>query len=241
MSGFLQRIATSASRPQRNVHPLVDAMFAGKRWEETPLPLEAANLIESPAIVAEISTVADGRGAAEGAPPRAQRSVHGEPSGYSEKRPAQNESQNEPKAIQPPVAHEAAQVDPPVEREKASHEFWSENAKLPQLLSAANTRREQNEEDAAEAEKPKEGGTADDIADVERGSRTDLSKIPGRARRRERMAHNPSTQVQTPPIPDIEIHIGRIEVIAVPPPSSRVVTQPKSKAMSLDEYLGRAR
>jgi hypothetical protein len=252
MSGFLQRIAASSSRPQRNVHPLVDAMFAGKRREETALPLEAANLVESPAVMAEISAVADGCG--DGITPREPTSVQsrGEPSENSENRPDQNESQNESKAIQLPVAHEVARIDAPVGREKTSYELWNKNARPPQRLSAANTRREQDEEDAAEAasirqdqslimqpllaaEIRKEGGIAEDFADADRRPPTDLN-IPGRAR----IVHNQSTQVQTPPIPDIEIHIGRIEVIAVPPPSSRVVAQPKSKTMSLDEYLRRA-
>ncbi len=36
---------------------------------------------------------------------------------------------------------------------------------------------------------------------------------------------------------DIQIHIGRIEVIAVPPPAPRPVPAPARKSLSLDEYL----
>jgi hypothetical protein len=38
---------------------------------------------------------------------------------------------------------------------------------------------------------------------------------------------------------DVQIHIGRIEVIAVPPPSQRAAA-PKSKSTSLDDYLNHA-
>jgi hypothetical protein len=48
-----------------------------------------------------------------------------------------------------------------------------------------------------------------------------------------------------PPSEDIQIHIGRIEVIAVPPPAPRPAPAPVRKGLTLDEYLsggnGRAR
>jgi hypothetical protein len=40
---------------------------------------------------------------------------------------------------------------------------------------------------------------------------------------------------------EIQIHIGRIEVTAVPPPVSRPQTKPARKSLSLDEYLKRGR
>jgi hypothetical protein len=36
---------------------------------------------------------------------------------------------------------------------------------------------------------------------------------------------------------DVEIHIGRIEVVAVPPPAPRAATPPVSKATRLEDYL----
>ncbi|MGA8575379.1 MAG: hypothetical protein WB609_06770 [Candidatus Cybelea sp.] len=38
---------------------------------------------------------------------------------------------------------------------------------------------------------------------------------------------------------DIQIHIGRIEVVAVPPASPRPIAVPARKSLSLDEYLQR--
>jgi hypothetical protein len=40
---------------------------------------------------------------------------------------------------------------------------------------------------------------------------------------------------------EIQIHIGRIEVTAVPPPVSRPPARPARKSLSLDEYLKRGR
>ena len=40
---------------------------------------------------------------------------------------------------------------------------------------------------------------------------------------------------------DIQIHIGRIEVTAVPPPPARPAVQPVRKSLRLDEYLRRGR
>jgi hypothetical protein len=39
---------------------------------------------------------------------------------------------------------------------------------------------------------------------------------------------------------DIQIHIGRIEVIAVPPPAPRPAAAPERRGQSLDEYLSRS-
>jgi hypothetical protein len=40
---------------------------------------------------------------------------------------------------------------------------------------------------------------------------------------------------------DIQIHIGRIEVTAVPPAPTRPAVQPVRKSLRLDEYLRRGR
>jgi hypothetical protein len=49
----------------------------------------------------------------------------------------------------------------------------------------------------------------------------------------------PRTQQETPANSDIRIDIGRIEVIAVPPPAPRSRPSAARKEMSLDEYLSR--
>jgi hypothetical protein len=49
---------------------------------------------------------------------------------------------------------------------------------------------------------------------------------------------NAARAPQTPP-DEIQINIGRIEVIAVPPPAPRPAPAPARKGLSLDEYLSR--
>jgi hypothetical protein len=48
--------------------------------------------------------------------------------------------------------------------------------------------------------------------------------------------------VEAAPEPDsIEIHIGRIEVTAVPPPAARPAAPSRPKSVNLGEYLKRGR
>jgi hypothetical protein len=49
----------------------------------------------------------------------------------------------------------------------------------------------------------------------------------------------PASRPAPQPADDIQIHIGRIEVIAVPPPAPRAQAAPSRKGLSLDEYLSR--
>jgi hypothetical protein len=51
-----------------------------------------------------------------------------------------------------------------------------------------------------------------------------------------------NAQIMRPPLQaeEIQIHIGRIEVIAVPPPATRSAAAPARKGQSLDEYLSRS-
>ena len=44
---------------------------------------------------------------------------------------------------------------------------------------------------------------------------------------------------EAPHTDDIQIHIGRVEVIAVPPAEPRRTPPPARKGLSLDEYLSR--
>jgi hypothetical protein len=65
------------------------------------------------------------------------------------------------------------------------------------------------------------------------------SAVPGRgygsAARNDRGQRTPQ-----PHADEIQIHIGRIEVIATPPPAPRVVPTPARRSQSLDEYLRRS-
>ena len=59
--------------------------------------------------------------------------------------------------------------------------------------------------------------------------------------RRESVLSVPAQQFASARPDEINIHIGRVEVTAVPPPAALPVSRPVRKTLSLDEYLSRTR
>jgi hypothetical protein len=62
--------------------------------------------------------------------------------------------------------------------------------------------------------------------------------LQDRSGRERNMRREPPARTQTD---DVQIHIGRIEVTAVPPAAAPAVRKPNRKPLSLSEYLGRRR
>jgi hypothetical protein len=69
----------------------------------------------------------------------------------------------------------------------------------------------------------------------------ELQAASQRAAANQALARRTPPQMRSPIQPDeIQIHIGRIEVIAVPPPAARPAAPPARRGQSLDEYLSRS-
>jgi hypothetical protein len=69
----------------------------------------------------------------------------------------------------------------------------------------------------------------------------ELQAASQRSAASQTLARNNAPQLRSPIQPeDIQIHIGRIEVIAVPPPVARPAPAPARRGQSLDEYLSRS-
>jgi hypothetical protein len=67
---------------------------------------------------------------------------------------------------------------------------------------------------------------------------SELEATSRRASARQTVSSSNASQMRSPiQAEDIQIHIGRIEVIAVPPPSARPAAAPVRRGQSLDEYL----
>jgi hypothetical protein len=242
MKGYLQRLAASVAEPRPSLHPLVGSIFPG-----TMRAAAAGDLHESDAVT---SVAADGTGQAAQEQPRsaadpARRRV-----------PEAEAPVGQPPAITPLALHEifrplmprrpdAAEI-PLAAREPA-------DAAVPALPVPA---------DPGDAVRPSSAGSRKDlvstpIADALRLDPLVAADPPASSRERE-IAPTPARRPrETPgvapgdaarravpprPLPavdDIQIHIGRVEVIALAPAAARPAAPPARKAMSLDEYLRR--
>jgi hypothetical protein len=220
MKGFLQRLAAGTIRPERTVHPFVGAIFQGgvkrEQIEETRWPSGPTELLET----------------VEG---------HGEGNETKDHAPKGEPTINVPEGM--PLVDRVASAEPPgVElpiKRKAGEE-----------VPTARVQKSRRKEDEANGPPnvepfvlrplvmgvwPQSKGEDQNsgVAEPTLGA----SQVATRAK-----AALPEREA---PIEDIQIHIGRIEVIAVPPQAQRASAVPGRKGMSLDDYLrqrnGRAR
>jgi hypothetical protein len=90
---------------------------------------------------------------------------------------------------------------------------------------------------AATIPEPLQPPLADEIRPAE--PRSPHTLAPGRLIARMEPGRSPQRQVET--AAEVEIHIGRIEVTAVPPPVTRPVASQPRKSLDLGEYLKRGR
>jgi hypothetical protein len=213
MTGFVQRLAAGATRARPRLHPLVGSIFGPVAPEAAALPeIDRLVEIERGSISPALPVRARARAPADRSSPEAVRA----------KPPAESQGQSPvTEAFQPLV------VPPPEGNLSALSEIIGRLAP-----TAAATL----PDEPAVAAEPKPLAVA---APRPVGSRRSETVLPARnepipvprqlgaSPRRERGAE------------DIQIHIGRIEVIAVPPPVAAPKTAPAPKAMSLDDYLSR--
>jgi len=134
-----------------------------------------------------------------------------------------------------------------------------EDATRPLVLSEKSAPSEETKQEAAGTEKisdteplvlqrllvremAQKDASAGNVGAADPEPRAQRDAFPRRAKGAERTQ---SRQRVESAMQDIEIHIGRIEVIAVPPPAPRVAAASPRRTMSLDDYLkqrnGRAR
>jgi hypothetical protein len=255
MKGYLERLAASASRPQSRLRPVVGSIFAeGLREEKEEVALPVISERAAEGKKAQTTPQAE-----RSRPTQEPRAINAED--YSRKpRPIDEK----PAAFSPLLPLKIAEVDP-----AALHigEASTEISVQPHLQSQAGARIEQhehrlvtpmqerrdiseplmlpprafeerNDERSAEADgQPVEVRTwaVEQLAKpITRSARADSREMTSALRAPERSETE-----------EIQIHIGRIEVIAVPPPSARSAATPTSRFTSLDDYLkrrdGRAR
>lgn len=229
MKGYLQKLARSVLRPQPNPHPFVESIYpsqeaAGKHFGQSPEIVAGTTRSQSAA-----AQLLDGPFAAG-----AHRHV-GVPAWPHEEVSSARDAENQASAYRPLLPSREPHVSIPSE-----------------LISSL---RRSTEADSPEPRLPggdSEAGTARAAVSA-RSSREELRPAPAvlpalppfdvrallSARKMAAAPALPAPYVQHErKADDIQIHIGRIEVIAATPAPIRQATPPARKGTSLDEYLG---
>lgn len=221
MKGFLHRIAASALGVEPRVHPLVEPLYSPRAQQISQPSPELSMERTAPVFDTLSSFSATGfrdTGEANNAL-SAKDTLHD-----GERSVASNENrtrQQRHQAGRNELASQEAHIQPSHLPESTSVSAWgfvpivaAHNA--PQAASDPAFGSGEQTQSRAFINKPK--------APLRPPRRRDNSALPGGSAQPD----------------EIQIHIGRIEVLAVPPPAtSRSAASPARKGLSLDEYLRR--
>jgi hypothetical protein len=239
MKGYLQRIAATAASPQPALHPLVGSIFrqtsrdAGA--DTLPLIEEFAGSEEfgqSPTRTDSSELPADHRRRGE---PVAQDGLEETPAAA---RPIEDQGFQPLMPPSPVTARFPVIADQSAGREAAVNERASADAlqqQPPDMNFLASAR-------AGRADGP-DPGQAGAAAETERPPvQLVRATLAGQARQAQDSV--PAEFSARPPAAereanDIQIHIGRVEVVAVPQAAPSRATAPARKAISLEDYLRR--
>lgn len=250
MKGYLQRLAATAAGAPRRLHPLVDSLFARSRRDEAAGPRAPAE-IQSDGITAT--------GPTEG-PSGLAKTRMAEPNGDTTlevpiQRPIEAES---PARRESREETGTARRDAPATRLMAGSESPEGIPSLtPPLKSMASAKASARTPASATAVQPSltlvgQGMSYQPLVAHEKPApvtgtilaaaatadlRVPVTLAPRHPGRRATGANGGIPRPAPARTDDIQIHIGRIEVTAVPPAAPRPVPTPPRKTQTLDEYL----
>ncbi len=209
MSGYLQRLVQTAAKPAQTVHPFAGSVFAAPHEDES-------RAFESESVIA--------------ASPRAAPAVA---TSQPQNAPEHNLSRRTaPASEYRPIAPVSAAISLPSEGDADTLPSWSEESvqRSRPAADVESTGTEQPRTPASQREfrplLPHEAVSAENLA----------AYLPLRS---EIPHHNGRSPTFERGSDDIQIHIGRIEVTAVPPPAPRVPKSP-DRTPRLDAYLNRS-
>jgi hypothetical protein len=243
MKGYLQRLAASVARPRPGVHPFVGSIFPGALQEVAAEPLPQNYESASTDDGKRVPT----RTIASEPPPDLTRRPDSAPEDRVEER-AVIARPTEHETFQPLLPRKAAEAEILVMLpETALGDVASEQLPAKQSL-AIGSHKDRLDTSFADAA----GVEPFLVEDLTTSSwRGEIAQPPTRrlresppvvfadAGKRAKAELSPPPRSSERGADDIQIHIGRVEVIAVPPATPRPAVAPARKAMSLDEYLRR--
>jgi hypothetical protein len=239
MSRFLHNIIATARSPARSVRPVVPSIHEDAPTETPPLALDPA---ASPGLVAS----QDLREFAE--PSRKATFEVNVPLVATAQPGHHNTTRDEPAEIERPFQpiplltnasdpESRNRTDPPARTPDPGvllHEEFDNTSEPPALEPAARTTTGHYSPLVLERSAPRSTPQALPAPPTRSAGQTQSNR--GLARQQRPPPHDTD---------EIQIHIGRIEVTAVPPPPVKAAPAPTRKSPSLDEYLkrrpGRAR
>jgi len=256
MRGYLHRIAASAVRQQPAVHPFVESVYSAPRREEPAAPVLREERFSAAAPVERAAAQHFGGESRTEAPRPVQASASqpGEPAKHEAFLMNAHAEQVAPRifSAEPPARMPQPRTSPIgplqeiVQRLTVATPAGEPEAFQP-LLPRSEIDPQQSADrppaDASRQDRP-ESGSPEATREVPRFEpivAKDVSPARGAAGigRRPRVELPPGPRSPQPPADEIQIHIGRIEVVAVQSAAPRPAAAPARKALSLDEYLSR--
>ena len=245
MKSFLHRVAASVVRPQPSLHPFVESIYPAApsrkpdepqfQFEnvEFPTPVEhAAERIHRPASLKE--------------PSRQPAPALTQPAAAPATRLSTSPEHEDYQALLPQSGIEVARVETlfsksntdPASAASLSEQPVSSSAlpAFPQPDRFRATRESAPSVDHSIPQAEVTGATPP----VQPRTLGEIQAALTRPNPRRQSPQIPAAPRNAPQQPDnVEIHIGRIEVVAVPAPAPRPAASPAHKGLSLDEYLSR--
>ena len=214
MSGYLQRLARSVMQPSERVHPMVGSVFS--------IP---ANQVE-----------------AEGGAPSLELGERSQ-----EREPGEREQEQNVEILRPAPLIPHNELLRPVQRLQAANETRSNPSRPVKAHEHSSEAPEREPAGAASLAQKEEGSQQNVYAPL-----MPVSEVRSEPKIILQIAPNPAASSRSDTgkaeavrggkreADDIQIHIGRIEVLAIPPapPVARPAKSPH-KASSLDDYLKR--
>jgi hypothetical protein len=245
MKGYLQRMAASAIKPAQSVQPALGTVFAAPRPEAEPV---AGVWPESTTVIAAEPEAFPPRPRFEpeatrpvpDAVPDRQESPITETIAQPSRTIGRQAEFPDGRFFEPPLQFEplfqAAAISPandPLKHPATASESRG-NATRPARMKTGFQTETRTETQVGVENRP----LVAPIQQVrERGDATIRDACSRDASSRE-----PRTHRSAPAVPDeVHIHIGQIEVTAVPTPAAPAIRKPVRKSPSLDEYLRRRR
>ena len=227
MSGFLNRIAARAVRPQTSVHPFAESIYSVARQTGTS---EAAGVHEALSAHGE-------QGAAQSMALPVDPAGHSEEAltSHSEMQTHQTVTVDDRRSIQPLLPRQVAGLadaskhsspdaqSSPADSLAASHRGFSGQGEGLEYVPIVPG-------PFARSNAPEAGGVSSMQA-LEESIAAARSKQNAQAAQVSQDKHAASQG------DDVQIHIGRIEVVAVPQAPPRPAHSPARKGLSLEEYL----
>jgi hypothetical protein len=229
MKGYLQRMAASAVRPQSGIHPLVGSIYAGRAFADAPRDAAAESGVHE-----------EERWTTTPQPVGEQRDAGVEPDASPFRESAKSEVAQRRLERS---ATEASRYEERIDAQRAPFRpllaaAAAESAESSGYDSAADAERHVRSGDGFEREDSERSraGESGFEALLPRESRSPLA-VSG-VRRAKAAAFQHSAPAEREP-DKVEIHIGRIEVTAVPQEAPRPPATRPRKSLDLGEYLKR--